>query len=123
MLMKVSLISPYPDITCFGLRTMSAHLKDHGHQTQLIFLPDPQGDDLVMGKRHFNESVLAQTAALCADSDLIGLTLMTNHFEAAVEISAYLKSKSDRPIVWGGVHPTVRPEECLQHAAPQDQKL
>lgn len=116
MLMKVTLISPYPDITCFGLRTMSAYLKDNGHQTQLIFLPDPQGDDLVMGKRHYDERVLAETAGLCADSDLVGLTLMTNHFEAAVEISAYLKSKSDTPVVWGGVHPTVRPEECLQHA-------
>lgn len=50
--MKITLISPYPDITAFGIRTISAYLKQHGHKTQLIFIPDPYGDNLVFGVTH-----------------------------------------------------------------------
>jgi len=43
---------------------------------------------------------------------------MSNHFDNAVQITSYLQ-KSGRcraPIIWGGVHPTLRPEECLVYA-------
>ncbi|MFH1678643.1 MAG: radical SAM protein [Candidatus Omnitrophota bacterium] len=33
----------------------------------------------------------------------------------ALEISKYVKGKSDIPVVWGGVHPTLMPEETLQN--------
>ena len=42
--MKVSLISPYPDITNYGLRSISAHLRANGIQTQVICMPDFAGD-------------------------------------------------------------------------------
>lgn len=29
--MKITFISPYPDITAFGIRTISSYVKDHGH--------------------------------------------------------------------------------------------
>lgn len=114
--MKVTLISPYPDITCFGIRTLSAHLRSHGFRTQLIFLPDPFGDNICQGVPRYREPVLEQAASLCKDSDLIGLTLMTNFFEGAVQITEKLKSRLAAPIVWGGVHPTIRPEESLRYA-------
>ena len=42
--MKVTLISPYPDITNYGLRTLSGVLKAAGHETQMVFMPDFAGD-------------------------------------------------------------------------------
>jgi radical SAM superfamily enzyme YgiQ (UPF0313 family) len=114
--MKITLISPYPDITSFGVRTLSAHLKKHGHAVQLIFLPDPFGDNLPYGVQRYEEKALDQAAALCTNSDLIGLTLMTNFFDGAVQITRKLKSACSAPVVWGGVHPTIRPEESLEHA-------
>lgn len=114
--MKVSLISPYPDITCFGIRTLSAHLRAHGFRTQLIFLPDPFGDHICQGVPRYQETVLDQATSLCEDSDLIGVTLMTNFFEGAVQITERLKRGLRAPIVWGGIHPTIRPEESLRFA-------
>ena len=38
--MKVTLISPYSDITSYGLRCLSAYLKSLGHRVTMIFLPD-----------------------------------------------------------------------------------
>lgn len=114
--MKIALISPYPDITAFGLRTLSAYLKVNGHDTRLIFLPDPFGDHIVHGARRYPDAVLDDVAALCSDAGLIGISVMTNFFDNAVELTGRLKSRVHAPVVWGGVHATIRPEECLEHA-------
>jgi radical SAM superfamily enzyme YgiQ (UPF0313 family) len=112
----VTLISPYPDITSFGLRTISAHLRRHGHRTRLVFLPDPFGDDLQYGVKRYDDAVLDQLTALCRDTDLVGITLMTNFFDGAVQVTRRLKAAAATPVIWGGVHPTIRPEESLEHA-------
>lgn len=114
--MKVTFISPYPDITAFGIRTMSAYLKQHGHKTQMIFMPDPLGDNIAYGVQRYKDNVLNELVSLCAGSDLIGITLMTNFFDNAVQITTRLKKALNIPVVWGGVHPTIRPEESLEHA-------
>jgi len=114
--MKITFISPYPDITAFGMRTLSGYLRRNGHNTRLIFLPDPFGDDLVYGIPRYEENILDKVAALCSESDLIGITLMTNFFDGAVQITEKLKRTLNIPVIWGGVHPTIRPEESLQHA-------
>jgi radical SAM superfamily enzyme YgiQ (UPF0313 family) len=115
--MKVSLISVYEGITCYGLRCLSAVLKEGGFETQMIFLPRrSEGLDWA-GHRHlYPEPILDQLAGLVADSGLIGITVMTNYFENAVQITHYLRERTRTPIVWGGIHPTVRPEESLEHA-------
>jgi len=95
---------------------MSAHLKDHGHRTQLIFLPDPFGDHIREGVPRYQSAVLEKLVSLCCRSDLIGITLMTNFFEGAVQVTERLKSRLTSPVIWGGVHPTIRPEESLRHA-------
>lgn len=114
--MNITLISPYPDITAFGLRTMSAYLKQHGHKTRMIFVPDPYGDDLMYGVKRYEDHILDELVSLCKESDLIGITLMTNFFDGAVQITGKLKSKLNVPVIWGGVHPTIRPEESLEYA-------
>lgn len=114
--MKITLISPYPDITSFGIRTISSYLKQHHFETQLIFLPDPFGDNFVVCEKRYDENTLDEVANICSKSDLIGVTLMTNFFDGAVQITQNLKKHLSTPILWGGIHPTVRPEECLKYA-------
>lgn len=42
---------------------------------------------------------------------------MTNQFIPAVSITEYLKTHGvAAPIIWGGIQPTVEPEECLEYA-------
>ncbi|WP_211232792.1 B12-binding domain-containing radical SAM protein [Desulfatirhabdium butyrativorans] len=113
---RVLLISPYPDITSFGLRTLSSYLRSNGVWTRLVFLPDPLGDDLVQGVERYSHVVLDELQRMALDVDLIGIGLMTNYFDNARQITAYLKQHVAAPIIWGGVHPTIRPLECLQFA-------
>ncbi|MEK6673891.1 MAG: radical SAM protein [Nitrospirota bacterium] len=114
--MKITFISPYPDVTSFGIRTMSAYMRQHRHSTQIIFLPDPYGDNLMYGVKRYDDKVLSELTALCADTDLIGITLMTNFFDNAVQITEKLKRDMSIPVIWGGVHPTIRPDESIEYA-------
>ncbi|MEO5357442.1 MAG: B12-binding domain-containing radical SAM protein [Nitrospirae bacterium YQR-1] len=114
--MKITLISPYPDITVFGLRTISACLKEKGYETHIVFLPDPYGDNIIHGKDRYEQYVMDELVEICKDSDFIGVTLMTNFFDGAVQITRSLKKSLKVPVIWGGVHPTIRPEESLEFA-------
>lgn len=49
--------------------------------------------------------------------DLIGLSLYTVNFDLAREMTAWLRREAPGvPILWGGVHPTVKPDECVEAA-------
>jgi radical SAM superfamily enzyme YgiQ (UPF0313 family) len=41
---------------------------------------------------------------------------MTNYFESIAQLTVTLKSNLNIPIIWGGIHPSSCPEECLQYA-------
>lgn len=114
--MKITFISPYPDITAFGIRTISAYLKEHGCKTRLIFLPDPYGDNIVFSVKRYNDRILDALIPLCRDSNIVGITLMTNFFEGVVQITQKLQTSLTVPVLWGGIHPTIRPEESLKYA-------
>lgn len=107
--MKIVLISPYTDIQTFGVRTLSACLKKEGHETRLLFLPSH------FAKR-YEGAALNQLTEFCNGAGLIGISLMTNFFDNVVQITQRLKRDlPDIPVLWGGVHPTIRPEECLDY--------
>jgi anaerobic magnesium-protoporphyrin IX monomethyl ester cyclase len=48
--------------------------------------------------------------------DLIGISLLTNYYNHAVQLTNRFRQDLKAPIIWGGVHPTVLPEESLEHA-------
>ena len=116
--MKVVLISPYSNIEATGLRILSACLKRLGFPTQMLFLPDL---DEAMAHHHYdqrriNESIFQQVIELCDDAGMVGITVMTPSFGVARDITEALHSSLSVPVIWGGIHPTLRPEECLRYA-------
>ena len=117
--MRIALISPCAQINAaFGLRILSSYLRKHGHETRLIFLPDfnDYSGKLEANPGIYRDAVLKDLFPLCEDCDLIGLSLMTVFFEKAVWITRNLKTRLGRPVLWGGAHPTCKPEESLQFA-------
>ena len=57
----------------------------------------------------------AQPIDLDEDCDLVGISCMTSNAPRAYELCAEFK-KRGRTVVLGGVHPTILPDEALQHA-------
>jgi len=112
---RVVLVVPYPDVTAFGPRVLSALLRERGHDARMVFLPAPEAEARPTPTPYAGP-VLDQLAALCADADLIGLSLMTNYFDHAVQVTDRLRAAGRGPVLWGGIHPTIRPLECLDHA-------
>ncbi|MBF0339009.1 MAG: B12-binding domain-containing radical SAM protein [Nitrospirae bacterium] len=114
--MKLTLITPTPpDISAFGARGLSAYLKSNGHAVDIIFLPGSigllkEGGGYVYA---YEPAVLDQLVELCRGSQLIGVSFMTNYFDRAVQVTRRLKESLSVPVIWGGIHPSCKPEEAL----------
>ncbi|MFA5369144.1 MAG: radical SAM protein [Candidatus Omnitrophota bacterium] len=107
--MNITLISLYSNITAFGIRTLSACLKKKGHSVSIILLRENFWDE-------YRDNILSEVVELSKGSDLIGLSLMTNFFDNAIQVTQKIKQNLSTPVAWGGIHPTIRPEECLDYA-------
>ena len=106
---KVTLISFSSSPVETGLRNISSLLKTNGFIVEIIFL-----------RKRFEESVPAdiidQIAGMCKDSIFVGMSVMTNYVLMARHLTGELKKRTGVPVVWGGIHPSLRPQESLQFA-------
>jgi len=82
-------------------------VRDKGHDARILLLPgylelelDPAVEGFI---REYNP-------------DLIGISLMSIEFYPARNLTRLLREKFQAPIIWGGVHVTVKPDECLKYA-------
>jgi radical SAM superfamily enzyme YgiQ (UPF0313 family) len=102
-----------------GIRSLSSVLKVRGHGVRLIFLPSTDTQRLRF-RADFADAhkkdVLEQVISLCEGSDIVGISLMSNYYQQAVQLTRAVKLKYSMPIIWGGVHPTLEPVECAQMA-------
>ena len=121
--MNITLITPSsPNISAFGARSLSSFLKARGHTVCVITLsiiPDTYRNAngfLYARNYEYSNRIIDQTIEAASQSDLIGISFMTQYFSAAVQLTRAIKKKLSVPVIWGGVHPTVRPEECLEYA-------
>jgi len=116
--MDITLISPYLDICSYGIRSISSVLRGEGFKTRLIFLHDIKA--LLKNSpdfpRRYHPNVLKGVVDLCEDSDLVGISLMSNYYDRSLELTRAIKARLDVPVIWGGVHPTLMPEECVELA-------
>jgi radical SAM superfamily enzyme YgiQ (UPF0313 family) len=115
--MKVALLSPYEDITNLGSRGLSSYIKQNGHESKLLFAPIGVFD----GNRYsyiYRPETLEEILGHLEDVDLVGMSVMTHHFEASAQLSKAVHDRfgGRKKMVWGGIHPTAKPEESLQHA-------
>ena len=107
--MRILLVSFQTNTETLGLRLLHHLLLDRGHSSTLLFFP--RG----LEQRDFVD---------CFDwvskwnPDAVGVSLMTEEFRYARRFTDEWKRRQPRPspVIWGGVHPTVRPEECLESA-------
>ncbi|MEM7310053.1 MAG: radical SAM protein [Planctomycetota bacterium] len=95
-----------------GLASLSACLKRAGHETRLLNLnenlpPVPSRDDVVREVRTWRPGV-------------IGFSCLTMQYQEAVRIARALRAAAERdgfelpPLVVGGIHPTMVPEDVME---------
>ncbi len=108
---KESKIRIPADISAPGVRYLSSYLKSIGHKVSILFLCKPQGEKE-------NENEISQIIGLVKklQPDLVGVSLMSNHFYRAFAVTRAIKKEGLVPVIWGGIHPTAKPRECLEFA-------
>lgn len=115
---QIALISPFEDIASLGNRHIGAYLKHNGFEVRYLFLPieKPEVESTPEAPTFYSKATLQQMTELCTEAAIIGITVMTDYFVRAAQMSTHLRETLGKPIVWGGIHPTVRPDECLDFA-------
>jgi radical SAM superfamily enzyme YgiQ (UPF0313 family) len=110
--MKIVLISTYMYPVALGMRYVSAFLKQAGHQVVCLHISSKR-DKMIELTHSLKDDVVDH----CEDADVIGISLMTNSFYRACELTELLRTSGNKaPIVWGGTHATVAPEESAEVA-------
>lgn len=116
---RLTLLSPTPpDLSAFGVRSLQACLKAAGHEARLVLFPGSIGllqEDGSFVYR-YPERIVDQALELARGSDLVGVSFFTNYFDRAVQLTEAVQKRLGLPVVWGGIHATVRPAEALSHA-------
>ena len=106
---RVVLIRPQNDVGAMGiplgLLRIGTMLKDAGYEVQIAD----------MSRLMDEGAILLAIDVLMIDPPLLfGVTCLTSEVASAVAISGYIKNYKgiiDVPVIWGGVHPTLFPEE------------
>ena len=111
--MKIALVSTYTHPLALGLRYVSSYLKATGHDVQMIFMSSKRDTTTP----DYSEAALEQLVNRVQGCDLVGMSLMTNNFHRATFLTERIRAAGVKvPIIWGGTHPTVAPEESLEIA-------
>jgi radical SAM superfamily enzyme YgiQ (UPF0313 family) len=106
--MKITLISTSTFPSDQGIRTISSVLKKEGHEIKIVFMT--LSEDY---SKNYSPFELNQLLKICRDSKLIGINSFASTSERASRIISFLKKNLDVPIVYGGVHSTISPEDCI----------
>jgi len=108
--MKILFIHPMPPSSLlilqkhtyhYGLGIMSAVLKENGYKTDLLTL-------FKFDRKAIKKKIEEY------QPDLIGISVTSQQFSLSENITGYIHEEFGIPVIWGGVHCTVRPEECIR---------
>jgi radical SAM superfamily enzyme YgiQ (UPF0313 family) len=113
--LKVLFLNPQQEMG--GIQCLSAFLKSNGVETALVNDPNLFDNPWVHHPRlakifDNEESVLEQIDN--HNPDLIGITVVTDDLGWALKWCERIKKHLNIPIVFGNVHATFHPEECLK---------
>jgi radical SAM superfamily enzyme YgiQ (UPF0313 family) len=108
--MNTLLISVQKDLDAVGLKYLHGYLLNNNHKSSMFYVPDFNLQDTKQQQsiREFVSQI---------NPGLIGFSLMSGEYHATRYLTNFIKSfTKSTPIIWGGIHPTVLPESCLEHA-------
>lgn len=106
-MVDILLISLDHDLNSIGVRSITAYLKKLNYKPAILFLPNfVESDD-----RSLREIVLLVKSL---NPELVGISFTSSMKEKAINLTKSIRLNTKMPVIWGGIHATVCPEECLE---------
>jgi len=107
--MKITFIDPTESVINYGLRSLSQYLMQAGHSVEMIFL----NQSSILYNYEYSKNFYEDLYKIVKDSDLIGISLVSNYLGHAISITQKLKDRFNIPVIWGGIHATATPRKSL----------
>lgn len=118
--MKSLLFVTLVDVSAYGVRSLSAYIRQQGRiaDTLCLRLSDNRRSLLSREPGGQVPSSLFETLLPFIEKyDCIGISLFSDGFNESVKITLEIKKCfPNKLIIWGGIHPTLKPVECLNYA-------
>lgn len=101
-----------------GIEYLSSALKARGHGTALVYEPLLFNSFRVdLGGWEKGSAERAAKKALALNPGLVAFSAESDYYGWALLAAAEIKKRSKVPVVFGGIHPTLMPEEVLARGA------
>jgi radical SAM superfamily enzyme YgiQ (UPF0313 family) len=111
--MKTVLIALY-DFDSLGVRKLHSYLEREGQEPMSIFFKEMLLNK--MAPPSAGEFARLEEWVAEVQPDLVGISLRSTFFKFALEITERIKRRNENTfVIWGGTHPTVLPEQSLEH--------
>ncbi len=98
----------------FGVRILSDILKKEGHTVHMVFFKRDKTNE--MAPPTVNEYALLKDLIKKLNPGLVGISTRSAFFPIASEMTRALKPEISAPVIWGGAHAIICPEECIRYA-------
>ncbi|PWB76768.1 MAG: hypothetical protein C3F15_04520 [Holophagae bacterium] len=110
---RALLITPY-GFQNTGVRLLAAVLRREGFEAPVLFFKGWRNNDVrpptETEYRLLSDHVREQRP------DVVGIGFGTPYLGIVTEMTRRLRGVTDAHVIWGGVHPTICPEDCIPHA-------
>lgn len=103
---KIIFISTEGSVYCFGLRILSSVVKKYGYESIMVFMPTIY--------ESYSKKEIKQLIKICEGALAICISSMAINFKRAIQVANSLK-QVNIPLIMGGIHATLNPEECLKY--------
>ena len=104
------IIVPYQEKGAFGVQLIESYLKQRGHRVKIIFFKERSPDNTLPSSKEIE--ILLDCIKTSAPL-LIGFSVMSVFYRISEMLTGKIKEQFDIPIIWGGVHATICPEDCI----------
>lgn len=111
---KVAIVALYA-LENSGVRHLTAMLKAHGWQADLIFFK--QWFNNRVANPSPDEFTLLEDLIVRGEYDVVGISFGSPYWQVAQEVTRRLRARHARALyVWGGLHVTLAAEQCIPYA-------
>ncbi len=100
-----------------SLESLSAVLKQHGHECALAFdrgmFDDKQYFTISFLAKIFDDTKNVVNDIVRYKPDLLAFSVMVDNYQWCLDIAKRVKKEIDVPVIMGGIHPTSVPDICI----------